>query len=50
MKTKKDDDETDSIGLVYIKNKIELLWLIGLSMVCDKNQIGPDGRKTWSIV
>lgn len=37
-KTRQDNNGTNSIGLVYAKNKIELLWLIGLSTVCDDNQ------------
>ena len=36
-KTRQDNDLTDCIGVVYTKNEIELLWLIGQGVVCDKN-------------
>lgn len=44
-KTRQDNNGTDSIGLVYAKKKIELLWLIGPSTVCDDNQTQ---RRDWS--
>ena len=28
----------DSIGMVYVVKKIEFSWLIGPSVICDKNQ------------
>ena len=38
MKIRKDNDVTDHISVVYVKNDIELLWPIGSSTVCDENQ------------
>ena len=40
MKTREDNDVTDHIGVVYIENNTELLWLIGLAVDYDENQIG----------
>ena len=37
MKTIQDNDMVNSIGAVCAKNHIELSWLIGPSVVCDKN-------------
>ena len=37
MKTRQDNDMTNSIGVVYLKNKTELSWLIRPGIVCDKN-------------
>ena len=39
-KTRQDNDVTDHIGAFYVENNIEILWPIGLGVVCDKNQIG----------
>ena len=39
-KTKEDNDVIDHIGVVYIKNDIELSWPIGLSVICDENYTG----------
>ena len=36
-KTRKNNNVTDCIGVVYIENKTELSWLIGLGAVCDEN-------------
>ena len=38
MKIRKDNDVTDHISVVYVKNDIELLWSIESSAVCDENQ------------
>ena len=40
MKTIKDNDVTDSIDVVYVENKIELSWSIGLGVVCYQNLTG----------
>ena len=40
MKTRKNNDMIDCIGVVYTKNKIELSWLIGQGAVYDKKQTG----------
>ena len=37
IKTRHDNDMMDHIGAVYTKMEIELLWLIGSSVVCDEN-------------
>ena len=36
-KTKQENDMTDRIGAPYMENKIELLWLIELSVVYSEN-------------
>ena len=36
-KTKEDNDVSDHIGVVYIKNDIELSWPIRLGVVLDEN-------------
>lgn len=38
MTKTKQDNMTDHIGAVYIKNKIELLWLIRLGVVTNENK------------
>lgn len=38
MKTKKDNDVINSIGVFYVENDIELSWLIGPAVVYDENQ------------
>ena len=40
MKMKQDNDVTNCISVIYIKNKTELLWPIETSVVCHKNKIG----------
>ena len=40
MKTKQDNDVTDCTDVTYLKNEIELSWLIGPSDACDENEIG----------
>lgn len=40
MKTRHDKYMTDHIGLVYVKNDIELSRPIGLGANCDDNQTG----------
>ena len=37
MKTKQNNDMIDHIDLFYAKTEIELLWLILLGAVCEKN-------------
>ena len=37
MKTKMENDMIDRTGAIYAKNEIELSWIIGSGMVCDKN-------------
>ena len=36
-KTKNDNDMIDRIGIVYVKNDIELSWPIESGVICDKN-------------
>ena len=38
MKTRQDNDVIDYKGIVYVKNEVELSWLIELSAVYDENQ------------
>ena len=38
MKIGKENDMTDYIGVIYVENDIELLWLIRSSVVYDENQ------------
>ena len=38
MKTRQDNDVIDCMGSLYTENNTELLWLIILSNVCDKNK------------
>ena len=40
MKSKQDNNVTNLIGTVYVKNETGLSWLIRLSEVSDENQIG----------
>ena len=40
IKTKQDNDVTDHIGMPYVESESEVLWLIRLGTVCDKNQTG----------
>ena len=40
MKTRQDNDMTDRAGVVYVKNKTKLSWLIKPSVVYDESQIG----------
>ena len=40
MKTKQNNDMTDHTDAVYIKNEIELPWLIVPGLVYDEYQIG----------
>ena len=37
MKTRQDNDMIDHASVFYVKNDIELLWLIEPGIVCDKN-------------
>ena len=37
MKTKQNNDVTDCICVVYVDNEIELLWLVKLGAVYDRN-------------
>ena len=37
MKTRKDNDVTNCIGVVYVENEIELSWPIRPSVVYDEN-------------
>ena len=39
MKTKQDNDVTESIGVIYVKNNIELSWPTGSGADYDENQI-----------
>lgn len=41
--TKQDNDVANLIGTIYAKNETELLWPIGLGVVCDENE-------TWPII
>ena len=38
MKTRKENDVIDRIGMFYVENDIELSWLIGPCVVYDENQ------------
>ena len=40
MKTRQDNDVIDRLDTIYVKNETELPCLIGLGIICDKNQIG----------
>ena len=40
IETRQDNDMTNCTSAVYSDNKIELLWPIKLSAICDKNQTG----------
>ena len=37
MKTRQNNDVIDRICAVYAEKEIELLWLVGLGVVCDRN-------------
>ena len=39
MKIKQDNNVINRTGAVYVENKTKLLWLIGLGVIYDKNQI-----------
>ena len=39
-KTRQDNNVTDHIGLLYIKNETQLLWLIRQVIVYDEDEIG----------
>ena len=40
MKTRQDNNVTNRTTTIYVKNDIELLWLIESGAICNKNQIG----------
>ena len=40
MKMTQSNNVTSHIGAVYIKNKIELSWLIRQGVIYDENEIG----------
>ena len=51
-KTKHDNNMTDHIGLVYVENKIELLWLIWQGVIWERNQLEQwcDWTYRWSML
>ena len=40
IKTRQDNNITDCIGSIYIKNEIELSWPVGPSAAHDENKMG----------
>ena len=39
INTRHDNNMTNHIGVIYVRNDTELSWLIGSGVDCDKNQI-----------
>ena len=46
INTRQDNNMIDHIGVIYVRNDIELSWLIESGVDCDKNQIRQ--QRDWS--